>query len=185
MGHVVDRRAVGQTVSQPTDERAASAILRLLRLVAEADEETRVSAADIMFATRTTERDVREVLDLLAAADLLLVSQPYRSEEGDDPYFHERKSFSFNLHHLVVLFSGEDWRKDFQASRLGLANQGDGDFCLSGWLGQDVDLVRGSYLDVKVTSAFDNQVARITPNGRAVYMVLGLLYPEADVAQAA
>jgi hypothetical protein len=177
-------RAVS-SVAPPSDTAAATAILRLLRLVAAANDDTRVTAADIMFATRTTERDVREVLDLVAVAGLLLVSKPYRSGKGDDRYFHERKSFSINLHQLEFLFSAEDWRKDFQAERLGLANQGDGDFCLNGFQGQDVDLVRGDYLDVKVTSAFDNQVARITPKGRAVYIVLGLLYPEPTIAQAA
>ncbi|MCS4088482.1 hypothetical protein [Rhizobium sp. BK176] len=185
MEHTVDGEVVSQNVSPPSDVSAASAILRLLMLVAQANDEAKVAASDILFATRTTERDVREVFELLAAADLLPVRSSYRNEEEDEPGFGKQKSFSINLNRLIALFGGEDWRNDLQASRLRLAHDGDGEFCVTGFQGQDADLVRRGYLEVKVTSAFDNQLARITSKGRAVYIVLGLLYPQCDATQGA
>ncbi|MCZ7861534.1 hypothetical protein O9X98_08990 [Agrobacterium salinitolerans] len=169
-------------VTPPSNERAASAVLGLLKITARS-EETMLSVDDIMFVTQASEAEVAQVLGLLREAGLLRVSSPSVLIKRGDQILYPRKTFAMALSELVLIFGDDVWKDDSPGSRLGVAYSGDGDFNLSGWQGQDNDLLRHWYVETKFGEN-DSQSSRITAKGRAVYLVLSLLFPRPTLAEA-
>ncbi len=166
-----------------SNERAASAILGLLKITARSNEETMLSVDDIVFVTQASEAEVAEVLGLLREAGLLKDDSPSVLIKRGDQIVLPRKTFAMALHELVLLFGEDVWKDDSPGSRLGIAYAGYGEFSLSGWQGQDHDLMRHWYVETK-SGEDDSQVSRITPKGQAVYLVLSLLFPHPTFAEA-
>jgi hypothetical protein len=93
-----------QFITPPSNERAASAILNLLRITALANERTRISLQDIMLVTQTSQDDALETLALLYCGGLLKVSPMFWDETEQNPFLSPRRTFAASLDIVVSLF---------------------------------------------------------------------------------
>lgn len=162
----------------PENERAARAVIRLLKMAASLDASARLSVEDIVVMTQATPDDVRVTLDLVDRAELLDSSFPLHSDHGTDPA--NRTTYTMYGQHLDTVFDGSGWANDNNGSRLSLAFAGNGEYCLKGWRGQDAGITRNGYVETRDIGTEDWQETRITEKGVAVYHILRLAYPPKD-----
>lgn len=165
------------------NERASRAVMKALLLVSEIDGRY-LTIPDIALMTQASIEEIGAVIRLLGEAGALRTKQPTITRY-QGAMLYPRKSFRIDTHDFLHLFRGEEWPDSYEASRLGEAYVGNGEFTLHGFLGQDSMLTRNQYLEARETGQEDDQVARITPKGRAMYVALQLAYPRIEELVAA
>lgn len=166
------------------NERASRAVMKALLLVSEIDGKY-LTIPDIALMTQASIEEIGAVIKLLREAGALITMEPTKIPSYQGAKLYPRKSFRIDTHDFLHLFRGEEWPDSHEASRLGEAYAGNGEFTLHGFLGQDPMLTRNQYLESRETGQEDDQVARITPKGRAMYVALQIAYPRIEELLAA